>query len=38
MQKIIPYLWYDNEALEADNLKFSSISAGPFFKFNQSIS
>lgn len=72
MQKIIPHLWYDKEALEAANwyvslfenskiinvvtipdtpsgdaemvdfeianLRFSAISAGPYFKFNPSIS
>lgn len=72
MQKIIPHLWYDKEALEAANcyvslfensriinvttlpdtpsgdaelvefqisdMKFTSISAGPYFKINQSIS
>ncbi|MDF2686950.1 MAG: hypothetical protein K0S55_2133 [Clostridia bacterium] len=72
MQKIIPHLWYDKEAVEAANwyvslfensniinittlsdtpsgdvdlidfqlanLKFTAISAGPYFKFNQSVS
>lgn len=72
MQKIIPHLWYDKEAVEAAklyvslfegssilniatipdtpsgdaefvdfqlaNLRFSAISAGPYFKFNPSVS
>lgn len=72
MQKLVPYLWYDKEAVEAANwyvslfeassilnittitdtpsgdaeivdfqlagFRFSAISAGPYFKFNPSIS
>ena len=72
MQKIVPHLWFDKEALEAAkwyvslfenstiiniatipdtpsgdaeiidfqlaNLRFSAISAGPYFKFNPSVS
>jgi predicted 3-demethylubiquinone-9 3-methyltransferase (glyoxalase superfamily) len=36
MQKIIPFLWFDNQAIEGQS--FAALNGGPHFKFTEAVS